>query len=60
MRQILFLRTAKSAFHTAQTGVRPKNAHPAPEFGQTPGLPMGRRLFIPNPLAALSITDRQW
>jgi hypothetical protein len=37
-----------------------RNAHPAPEFGQTPGLPMGRRHFVPNPLAAQSIGGNQW
>jgi len=30
-------------------GLGTKNAHPAPEPSQTPGLSMGSRLFIPNP-----------
>ena len=33
-----------------------KNANPTLEPGQTSGLSMGRRLFIPNPIATQSIT----
>jgi hypothetical protein len=32
------------------------NVHPTPEPSQAPGLSMGRRLFIPNPIATQSIT----
>jgi len=31
------------------SGFGMKNALPAPEFDQTPKLPMGSRLFSPNP-----------
>ena len=37
-----------------------KNAHPAPESSQSPGLSMGRRLFVPILLAAQSIGGNQW
>jgi hypothetical protein len=35
------------------------NAHPTREPSQMPGLSMGRRLVVPNPLAVLSIIGSQ-